>query len=356
MTIQLSLIICYNLTYNMVKGMIYVNPDLMLKVNLMSRNFSQLKEHFFWEGSIVKQFVAMTNAIKEKEVLPERLKEIIAFIKKETSWTSYFRGNNLFMMANLLGFEDDYRKLWMDMQFLYEKLRKSGFRNCAYLPLAAYTITKEVPKQNWDSSIVRMNGFYSSMKKNHFWLTSQDDYVYAAILAVSDLDLEETCLKIENCYNLLNSLGFSRGNYLQALSHILALGEESVQDKCHKALLIRNKLKENGCKLHYNSLSTLGLISLVATDINKIVADIKEVYDYIYNQPGFGFWSMSKDIRTMFAASLVCNSYIDDYQKGLLDITIGNSINAIIIAQQQAAMAAVIASSAAANSASSSSN
>ena len=65
---------------------------------------------------------------------------------------------------------------------------------------------------------------------------------------------------------------------------------------------------------------------------------------------------MSKDIRTMFAASLVCNSYIDDYQKGLLDITIGNSINAIIIAQQQAAMAAVIASSAAANSASSSSN
>ncbi|HCW05330.1 MAG TPA: DUF4003 domain-containing protein, partial [Clostridium sp.] len=70
-----------------------MNPDLMLKVNLMSRNFSQLKEHFFWEGSIVKQFVAMTNAIKEKEVLPERLKEIIAFIKKETSWTSYFRGN-----------------------------------------------------------------------------------------------------------------------------------------------------------------------------------------------------------------------------------------------------------------------
>lgn len=333
-----------------------MNTDLMLKVNLMTRNYSELKRNFFLESNLIKQFIAMTNAIKNIEVDPDRIKEIKVFIKKETAWASYFRGVNLLIIANLLSLEEDYKKFFMEMKLVYESLTRSGFKKSNYLTLAAYTIAKEVPRQNWNFTIARMSSFYKSMKKNHFWLTSQDDYVYAAILAVSQLEVEETCLDIENCYNHLYSLGFSRGNYLQSLSHVLALGEESVQEKCHKALLINNKLKESGCRLQYNSLATLGLVSLLATDINKIVSDIREVYDYIYKQQGFGFWHMSKDIRTMFAASFICNSYIDDYKKGLLPITTGNSINSILIVQQQVAMTAVIASSVAASSSASTSN
>ncbi|NLM35075.1 MAG: hypothetical protein GX206_06500 [Clostridiales bacterium] len=54
---------------------------------------------------------------------------------------------------------------------------------------------------------------------------------------------------------------------------------------------------------------------------------------------------MDSDIRALFAASIVFSSYIDEYQRGLLPITIGNSINAILIAHEQAAMIGVIATS-----------
>ncbi len=56
----------------------------------------------------------------------------------------------------------------------------------------------------------------------------------------------------------------------------------------------------------------------------------------------------------MLAISLVADSYIERIQKGLIDITLANSINAIVIAQQQAAIAAACAASAAAASSSSS--
>ncbi len=36
-----------------------------------------------------------------------------------------------------------------------------------------------------------MKSFYSNMKGNHPWLTSVDDYVLAAVLATSDLDIEK---------------------------------------------------------------------------------------------------------------------------------------------------------------------
>ncbi len=56
----------------------------------------------------------------------------------------------------------------------------------------------------------------------------------------------------------------------------------------------------------------------------------------------------------MLAISLVADSYIERIQKGLIDITLANSINAIVIAQQQAAIAAACAASAAAASSASS--
>lgn len=46
-----------------------------------------------------------------------------------------------------------------------------------------------------------MNQFYKSMKQNHFWLTSTDDYVFAAVFAATDLDVDETMKKVEGSQN-----------------------------------------------------------------------------------------------------------------------------------------------------------
>lgn len=328
--------------------------ELKLKADLMAENFYALKQDLKWENTLAKHFAAITCTTKGKKINTERVKEIKAFIKSETRWTSYFRGVNEFMISNLIYFEEDYRGFFNNMQMIYEKMRKSDFKNSVYLPMAAYTIAKEVPLGDWQYRIDRARDYYNSMRKNHYWLTSADDYVFAVVLAATDLDVNQTSIKIEECYSFLNQRGFYKGNDLQTLSHILALGEENVEEKCSKAVDIHNKLRKIGCKLEYKGLATLGVLSLITNDIDKIVGEIKEVYDYIYEKDGYGFWNLDKGTRTILSATLVSDYYVDEIKKGVLQVTLANSINAIIIAQQQAAIAAACAaSSAAAASASS---
>ncbi|WP_163194513.1 DUF4003 family protein [Clostridium thermarum] len=326
--------------------------ELKSKVDLMVENYNILKNGFTWESRLIKHFSAMTYALADRRVDTNRLKEVKDYIKDQTSWTSQFRGANQFILASLLSLENDYKDFFGKIQQVYDKLRNYGFKSSAYLPLAAFTIAKST-EGDWDHTIRRMNSFYNQMKKNHFWLTSHDDYVFASVLATTDLNVEETSALIESCYRALNSRGLHKGNDLQTLSHILALGEEDVETKCRKAVAIYDRLKEEKCKLEYKGLATLGLVTLISTDISKIVSEIKEVYDYIYEKEGYGFWSLDKGTRTILAATLVSDFYVGEAKKGLLQITLGNSINAIIIAQQQATIAAACAASAAAAASSS---
>jgi hypothetical protein len=330
-----------------------MNLELKQKVDLMVNNYLQLKKSFKWDMNLIRHFGALIHAGKGKEVNVEKIEEVKKYIKEQTRWTSYFRGSNEFLIANLLCFEEDYRSFFINMQEVYEKMIGKGFKKSTQLPLAAYTFAKEVDRVDWEYKLNRMNDFYNKMKENHYWLTSADDYVFAAVLAATDLNVLETTRNMEGCYSYLNDEGFYKGNELQTLSHILALGEETTNEKCRKAISIYKKLKEKDYKLQYQGLATLGLLSLVAPDEDKIVYDIKEIYDYIYEKDGYGFWSLDKSTRIILACTLVSDFYVDEIKKGVFQIALGNSINAIIIAQQQAAIAACAACSAAAASASS---
>lgn len=322
---------------------------LKQKADLMAENYIALKKGFRWETGLANHFGAMVHTTKGKRVSSELLDEVRRYLKEETSWVSQFRGVNLHILSNLLCLEEDYKGLFRNITFLYEKLRDAGFRSCPQLPLSAYTIAKEANMGEWDSRIERMNSFYKRMKEKHFWLTSSDDYVYAAILATTDMEVESTAAEIEKCYSLLNEGGLSKGNYLQTLSHILALGEENASLKCQKALKIYYDLKTRKCSLNYHGLASAGVLALVAADTDKIADEVKEAYDYIYEKAGYGFWSTDKTTRSILAASLVSDFYLEGMKKGVLQVTLGNSINAIIIAQQTAAVAAACAASAAAS-------
>ena len=153
--------------------------------------------------------------------------------------------------------------------------------------------------------------------------------------------------------NLLNQEGFWKGNDLQSLSHILAIGEEEDIDKCKRAMKLYFGLKSEKCRLQYNGLATLGVLTLINQDVDKIIKEVKEVYNYIKEKDGYGFWSLDTSTRTMLAANLVSDFYVDGMKKGVLQIALGNSINAIIIAQEQAMIAAACAASTAAASSSS---
>ncbi|OAA91556.1 DUF4003 domain-containing protein [Clostridium ljungdahlii] len=326
------------------------------KVELMVENYSELKSNFKWDTSLLKHFCAMMHAARGEKVNIDKIEEIKKYIKQETGWTSDYRGNNELIMATLLCFEEDYKGFFQKMLEIHEKMKQEGFKKSAYLPLATYTFVEDVPREYWNFKIQRMKEFYKNIKENHFWLTSTDDYVFAAVLAATDLDVRQTMEKVEECYKELNKEGFWKGNDLQTLSHILALGEEPVYEKCKKANRLYNKLKSEKCSLRYNGLATLGVLTLIADDEDQIVREIKEVNDFIHKKPGYGMWSLDKYTKTILSANLVCDFYVDGMKRGVIKVALANSINAIIIAQEQAAIAGCAAAAAAASASSSSSS
>ncbi|SHI61991.1 Protein of unknown function [Clostridium cavendishii DSM 21758] len=326
---------------------------LKKKIDLMVENFHRLKNDFIWEERLVKHFAAMIHANNNKVVNTNEIRKTVDYIKEKTSTFSYFRGANKFIIANLLTFEEDYEDMFKKIENIYGKLKESGFKRSEYLPLAAYTIAKEASDDSQIAyRIERMSLFYESMKKNHWWLTSSDDYVLAAVLANTDLDVNETTNKIEECYGILKDKAFSASNDLQTLSHILALGDEDSNKKVNKAITLYEGLKNIKCKVRYSGLSSLGVLTLITDDTSKILKEVKEVYDYIYEKDGYGFWSLDKNIRIILVLNLISAYYVDAIKDEVLEITLANSINAILIAQEQAAMMACIAASAAASSAS----
>ncbi|WP_243156356.1 DUF4003 family protein [Clostridium sp. C8-1-8] len=331
-----------------------MNSLIADRAHLMVDNFHKLKSAFKWDSHLIKHFVAMSHAISNRKVDIQNLSNIKNYIKGHSSWTSYFRGTNELLLVNLLSSQVDYQETFDNIKDIYELMKKNGFTRGPYLPMAAYTLATKLEKSQWDEGIRRMMDFYEGMKKNHFWLTSQDDYVYSAVLATSQLDVEETMNKVEKYYSLLNKNGFYKGNDLQTLSHILALSDGDIEVNCNRAVYLYKKLKENKCRLQHNALSTIGLLVLLPQEVDVLVSEIKEVYEYIHSLDGYGFWSLDGSTRTILSSNIVSSYYIDSIKDGITDVAMSNSLIAILIAQEQAAISAACIAAVSASAASSS--
>lgn len=310
------------------------------KVDLMVENYNKIKKNFRWDYDIARHFVAMNLASKNKSVDTNRIKEIKDYVKKEAGLFSQFKGTNLFVLTGNLYLEDDYKEYFKNMEKVYKRMKDSGLKSSQSLTLASYIMVKNVSIEELDKKIERVNEFYANMKKNHFWLTSYEDYILATVLAISDLDVEESNKKIRKSYKILSEKKFAIGNALQSLSQIMAFGEEDIEDKCNRVISLYEKLKSAKIKLGYNSLASLGVLALITADEDMIVNEIKEAYTYIREKNGSWTFSIGKANEAMIAISLVSDSYIEGYKKGLMNVTLVNSINDILMAQEQSAIVA----------------
>lgn len=340
-----------------------MDMDRMLqeKIDRMAENYERLKNGFAWDYDVVKHFGALMAVMDDREMDVVKIKEIREHIKSSQSFFSNFRGNNEFILAILLMMHDDYKATYKAVLDAHEGLKRFGFKDGMYLPLASYVIGTHVEQYRYNEVFKRMEDFYTDMKRNHFWITSQDDYVLSAVLATTECDVEDTSRDIETCYNLLaTEKGMYRGNELQALAHVLSLGEESAAVKCDRAIEIQRQLTDRKCRLNHHGLSSLGVLTLLGVNPMGIADEVVEVKDYLYQKPGYGFWSIDSNLRTILAAGILADYHADRMQRGegdklsLMANSVTSVVSAIMVAEQMAIMTAVIASGGAAAATSSS--
>lgn len=321
------------------------------KCKLFIENRDAFKAAFPWENSNYYPVCASVFVNCNKVADVEALKSAHRLLKSRVGVFSNFRGNCELPLVAMLAASADPEKRLDDAIELYKGL-KEHFWGSEYLPLAAMMLSGEVTRDRYAQVCERTRAIYNLMKQEHPFLTSSEDSVFAAMLALSPMSDEQIVGETEACYNILKEK-FYRGNHLQSLSHVLALCDDEMRtasDKCRDTARLFDILKEK--KLRYGTnyeLATLGTLATLPCGIDAVAGDIAEVYGFLKVQRGYGFWGFDRVSTLLHAAMIVSSDHI-----GGSDAMLGAAVSSTVsmIAAQQAAMCATMAACAAASNAS----
>ena len=171
-----------------------------------------IRAAFRWESEYIYPACAHIFLAADRAVDRERLERCKAMVKSTTGPFSSFRGNIKLPLICMLAAGDEPEARWEGTERTYGLL-KEAFFSSEYLALAALILSEEVPETDIPALAARGKGLYQRMKKEHPFLTGQEDSVFALLLAESQRTDDELIDDMEACYRLLDE---------RFLGHILA--------------------------------------------------------------------------------------------------------------------------------------
>lgn len=308
---------------------------------------------FFWDYPTLYPVCAAVFAGSGTRADADRLKRCRQLLKEKTGLFSSFRSTVQPVMICMMATDDDPEQRIARSLQVYDAL-KEHFWGSSYLPLAAMMAASTVPPAQYAEVAARTRRLYKRMQKEHPFLTSQEDSVYAAMLALSDKPDDLLLDEAERCYQLLKPRFFS-GNAVQSLSHVLALSNGRAEDKCEAVLSLFEALKARGHKYGTDyELATLGVLATLPAPQESVVNDMLDVDEFLSRQKGYGLFGISKKQRLMQAGMLVTTDLAS--QPGIMQTAAISSTIALVIAQEVAMCAAITASTTAVSHSSSSSS
>lgn len=325
-----------------------MRESLANKCDLFANNYNVLNKKFKWNNTINTRLGALLYTMENREADSEAIERCRKIIKDHTGIFSQFKDTTNFMTSVMLSLQPDPEPMFKSVLNVYDAMKTEGFHASPYLVLAAISIALQADPYNYQRVIASAKNYYDAMKVEHKFITSSDDYGFAALLAMSEKPVYQAVKEMEDCYRILKG-DFFGANAVQALSHVLTFSEEPAYAKCKRVADLDRALKNRKSKIGSGiELSFLGVIALLQENTEKLADEIAEVKEYLKNKKGFGSWSMSNTERTMFAVAVVCDDYLTDVRRRTMEYTLANNITGILIAQQMAVMAAASGAAAAA--------
>lgn len=328
-----------------------MRETLKTRCDLFFSNRTEVKEAFKWENDSLISVCASVLMNSDKKTESEKLKNCKDMLKQQTSVFSDFRGNVEMSVVCMMAIADNPAEK-LEKSLKYYSTLKEKFTGSEYLVLAAAILADTVVPEQIDAVVARAKCLYKMMKEDHPFLTSSEDSVSAAMMAVSDKQDDKALMaEVECAYKILKGT-FSSGNDVQAVAFVLALADGTVEAKCQKLVTLYEHLKASGAKYgKYYELTTLAALSLLPVSVDVMVSDILAVDEYLaQHKPYRGIFGLDKKTRLMHAAMIVSSDYSKNEDTNIAAMT---STLAMIAAQQAALCATICASSAAASAAAS---
>ncbi len=317
------------------------------RLELFAENSQRVKKVFVWKNPMVNRLSALLYTAENKIADDEAIRASYELIKDNTGSFSAFRGNSVISIAAMLSLSAHKGTQLTNTMAVYELLKNVKFRASDYLVIAAYQIAANTAPEHFQRTVERTKAFYDGMKAKHRFLTGQDDYIFAAMLGLSDIDVHSGVERMEQLYATLKP-EFLSGNSVQALTQVLVLGGDS-SESAFRVIALSDAFRDRGLRMDKEyTLSSLGVLSLLPGSKENIVNDVSETYDFLRTKKGFGSWSITKQELLLLSAGLVAFKYVDEVKSGVVSTVLSTSITNIVIAQQAASAAAAATAAAAA--------
>lgn len=281
---------------------------LMEICDLFAENRQALCNAYKWDSGLMNLAAACIPTSLGKKADMECIRKCEAILKARTGVFSEMRGNVKTALLCRMSLADDGEKYFDMVEDVYRRLNKSRWMGSEYKILAAMTICDH-SYENADEYILRTNEIYERMKKEHKWLTSHEDIPFAAMLAVSDRDIDEMSVEMEKIFDILKC-SFSDSNAVQSLSHVLTLESSGAEEKCRRVTEIFAGLKD----AHHTfgagyELAVIGTLAMLPLSVDDIVQQVIDADDYLKSKDGFGSLSLGDTARRMYAALMVINVF-----------------------------------------------
>ena len=316
------------------------------QITELTTYYEALRKKYKWRADngalmmIASQYVGSKQSFNFQQYI-----ELVEFIKQESSAFSYIQSTLRFSLAGLLiNQADNPQEAYKEVQSCYDQLIAAGFQRSPHSYIAAYALYLNIGEhESTDEHVKRAKEMYDGMKKQHFFLTSHEDYPLSVLLSESGADSRELLDDMAYYYDELH-LVLWKGNNRQFLSQILTYGKrENRQFLIQNTVTWVDDLKVNGFKLRGLHLPIVGVLSLIGTP-SLLLSKIKTVYEELISISRFKWY---KDHCFMIAVKLVIQKEMEEDR--LLDVGLSTTAESILQAQQAAMIATMTAATAAAN-------
>lgn len=323
-----------------------LTQSIQERLTLFKEIYAELYTELKWKcDKRSLMLIAAMYVTNSKEFQLHRFLELADYIKNEVGLFSHLRTAHRFTVAATLETTTDTPKEhFAHFSTIYQKLIDNGYSRAVYSYIAAGTLLKIEPHkvEEYGQKTVDL---YKGMREHHPFLTNSGDYPLASILATLDKNKEDILLHVEEHYHALKQKGFTIGNDLQFLSHILALNEEQKHDesaqKCVEVKTLLEKAKFKSKKMYYPYIGMLSYLEQVESEMNHLVA----IYEDLNNDRQFKW---NKDINFMLSVLFLMSD------KTLLTEAATTGLNTtieVLLQAQQAAMTASMTAAVTANNA-----
>ncbi|HWS30026.1 MAG TPA: DUF4003 family protein [Clostridia bacterium] len=319
------------------------------KFTLFTENTALLRGAYRWQNAMILRLCAFLYTAHGQAVDLDGFAESRALIKKDTGAFSMFRSSSVLSAAAFVALAPDREECFKKTLAYYNAFKENRFSASEFLALAACQCAQYAPEGNASAIAARARAFYVGLRQAHWFLTGHDDVIFAAMLALSPLDVEEGVMRIEENYRFFKPV-FHAGAGVQALSQTLVISGAQYAAR-ERVLVLYEAFREK--KLRFNRqycISALGVLALLPMGTDEIVEQVARIFERLRTAKGFGAWSVTKRELMLLSSGLAALDTLGQAKSDVLSTSLFSSVIGLVIAQQTALAAAAAASASSASS------